>query len=41
VIGVNGKVKGLPTLEQAIRDELFAPGAKRENYSIHTIQKTR
>jgi hypothetical protein len=41
VIGVNGKVKGLPTLEQTIRDGLVAPGAKRENYRIHTIQKTR
>lgn len=29
VISVNGMVKGLPTLEQAIHDGLFAPGAGR------------
>jgi hypothetical protein len=29
VISVNGRVKGLPTLEQAIHDGLFAPGTGR------------
>ncbi len=29
VISVNGKVQGLPTLEQAIHDGLFAPGTGR------------